>query len=115
MVISFFLLTNCESVRINPRPQVIFTIVTWNQSYNKLFEKYNNVEIYFSVENTGILTVDYFEVYFEAICIDGTSFIKYTNGSNLRSGVKYTDKTYIDTAGLKVESVKIVDQYLKRY
>ena len=115
LVISWLLIYSCASVQINPQPELIFTIVTWEQSYNDLFEEYSIVEIYYRVENTGLVEVDYIEVFFEAICTDGTSFIEKSNGLGIRPGEKYNEEAYIDTAGLEVESVQIVDQYLKRY
>lgn len=111
-----FLFSNCSDI-LGPKKELSasFRITSWDQDYYEYSKKWAYVYIYFEVENTGDLTIDYYEVYFDVKCQDGSIYHDWTNGSNVKTGKKYSDYTIVDAAGKKATSVKITDWDLEHY
>jgi len=52
-----------------------FIITDWEQSYYEYSEEWSDyVYVYYEVENTGNVEIDYYKVYFTVTCIDGSKY-----------------------------------------
>ena len=105
------LLGGCSS--IIPATQVLdatFVITDWTQTYYEYSEEWSDyVYVYYEVENTGNVEIDYYKVYLTVTCIDGSEYYDWTNGLSVGVGHKYSDYTMVNVAGKKVLSVQITD------
>lgn len=105
-------------VKPEPGPELSasFTIKSWDQDYYELIEKWGEfVEIYYKVENTGDLDIDYYEVYFVAECSGGKEYYDWMNGKNLGVGEATMEYYLIDVNGREVQSVRIEDWNLEHH
>jgi S1-C subfamily serine protease len=92
------------------------TITDWEQeSYGLLLGRSDYVDVYYAVENTGEVDIDYYIIYFTVTCKKGKEFYEWTNGTFVRTGRKISGSTMIDVAGNKVLSVEITDWELTSY
>jgi len=85
------------------------------QPYYSSLSKYGLVELYYKITNTGDFKIDYYEVYFQVTCADGSKFTEWTNGMNVPIGGELTDMTYINTADKKYTSVVVSTYELTTY
>lgn len=93
-----------------------FVISKWTQNYYESWEEWSDsVEVWYEVENTGNVEIDYYKVYFVATCVDGSRYYDWTNGSDVRPGDIRTSNTFISVANKEVVSVEIDDWELKHY
>lgn len=92
-----------------------FRIEDWEQSYYDSLDEYGIVEIFYEVENTGDLDIDYYEVYFTVECSGGKEYTDWTNGTNVKVGRTYSDSTMIDVGDREVRDVDIDDWELTHY
>jgi hypothetical protein len=92
-----------------------FRITDWEQDYYQYLGEWGNVWINYEIENTGNVDIDYFEVYFEITCEDGTKYYSYDIGFYARVGQKYSFHFWVDVGGKKVSSVKITGWYLENW
>ncbi len=89
---------------------LIFAITNWEQ------DNWCDVEAYYTIKNTGNVTIDYYEVYFKAKCSDGSVYQDFDNGLNVKVGDTLSDHTYILTPSEKyVVSVYVSDHDLTNY
>jgi len=111
------LLGGCSS--IIPTTQVLdatFVITDWTQTYYEYLEEWSDyVYVYYEVENTGNVEIDYYKVYLTVTCIDGSKYYDWTNGLSVGVGHKYSDYTMVNVAGKKVVSVQITDWELSHW
>jgi hypothetical protein len=92
-----------------------FVITDWEQDYYEYSDEWSDyVYVYYEVENTGVMDIDYYEVYFVANCWGG-SYHDWTNGMNVRVGDKLSDSTMINVAGKEVMNVEVEDWELTAY
>jgi hypothetical protein len=93
-----------------------FIITDWEQSYYEYFEEWSDyVYVYYEVENTGNVEIDYYKVYLTVTCIDGSKYYDWTNGLSVGVGHKYSDYTMVNVAGKRAISVEITDWELTHY
>lgn len=116
-VMLVLLLGGCSS--IIPPAQVLeatFVITDWTQNYYEYLEEWSDyVYVYYEVENTGNVEIDYYKVYLTVTCIDGSKYYDWTNGLSVGVGHKYSDWTMVNVAGKKVISVEITDWELTHW
>ena len=93
-----------------------FIITGWEQDYYEYSQDWGDyVYIYYEVENTGNVEIDYYKVYFTVTCIDGSKYYDWTNGLSVGVGHKYSDYTMVNVAGKKAVSVEITGWELTHY
>ena len=92
------------------------TITDWKQeSYGLLLGRSDYVYVYYAVENTGEVDIDYYKIYLTVTCKKGREFYAWTNGTSVGVGRKNSGSTMVDVAGNKVISVEITDWELTSY
>jgi len=83
-------------------------ITGWEQEYYEVLAEYSSfVEVRFKVTNTGSIDIDYYKVWFEVRCADGSTFQEWTNGLGVSPGTYVTDSTLIDVARRQASSVRV--------
>lgn len=82
-------------------------ITDWDQNYYEYLETYGLVEVHFTVTNTGIIDIDYYKVWFEVECEDGSRYQEWTNGLGVSPGMYVSDYTLIDVADKRAVSVRV--------
>ena len=93
-----------------------FRIKNWQQDYDDYFEEWSDyVYVYYEIENTGDVDINYYEVYFIAECEGGKEYYDWTNGLDVRAGDKVTGYTMIGVNGKEVRDVAIDDWELTVY
>lgn len=103
-------LSGCSGVTTSKKLDAGFTITDWE--INSL----GYVEVYYTIKNTGSITIDYYEVYFKAACDDGSIYQDFDNGLNVKTGEELSDYTYILVPSEKnVVSVNVSDYDLTNY
>lgn len=91
-------------------------IVDWEQEeIPKNGNGYDKVKIWYRLENTGTLSIDYYQVWFYVICIDGSIYSDWTDGTCVNVGGYAFEKTKIDTSGKEAIRVGIVDSELTHW
>jgi len=109
-------LTGCFVPLPPPSPTASFEITDWTQDYYEYSEEYSSyVYVYYKATNTGSVGIDYYEVWIEATCADGSKFQEWTNGLNLARGTYVTDYTMINTLKKRVVSVSVTRYELTSY
>ncbi|MBA7587221.1 hypothetical protein ES708_29240 [subsurface metagenome] len=89
-------------------------ITEWKQTYYGFRLGWSDyVYVYYEVENTGDVEINYYKVCLTVTCKKGRKFYAWTNGLFVGVGHKYSDRTMVDVAGNKVISVEITDWELK--
>ena len=103
-------LSGCAGIATPKKLDAEFTITDWEIS------SLGYVEVFYTIKNTGNITIDYYEVYFKAACSDGSIYQDFDNGLNLKTGEELSDYTYISVpSGKKVVSVYVSDYDLTNY
>jgi uncharacterized protein involved in high-affinity Fe2+ transport len=93
-----------------------FIITDWNQNYYEYSGEWSDyVYVYYEVENTGNVEIDYYKVYLTVTCADGSKYYDWTNGLSVGVGHKYSDYTMVNVAGKRAVSVVITDWELTHY
>lgn len=101
-----------EAVEAKP-PTASFEITEWTQGYYEFSGEYSSyVYVYFKVTNTGTVDIDYYRVWIEVTCADGSKYQEWTNGLNVPCGSYITDYTVINTLKKQVVSVSITNYEL---
>ena len=90
-------------------------ITNWEQDYYQYLEYFGLVKIYYKVINTGPIDIDYYKVWFEVQCRDGSTFQEWTNGVGVSPGTYVTAYTYINTADKEAVKVKITKFEVSSY
>src|SRR5665648_1186536 len=104
-------LSGCGGVTTPKMLDAEFTVTGW-----EIINSLGYVEVYYTIKNTGKITIDYYEVYFEAACSDGSIDQDFDNGLNVRTGEELSDYTYISgPPGKNVVSVYVSDYNLTDY
>ena len=109
-------LGGCMALYVPPTPKASVEITSTRQDYYEYFQEWSDyVYVYFNIENTGSVDIDYYEVYLEVQCEGGAVYQDWTNGLNVRVGKKLSDWTMCDTGGERVLSVTVSDVQLTSY
>jgi len=93
-------------------------ITDWEQNYYDWSwggEWSDYVYVYYEIENTGTVEIDYYKVYFTVTCADGSEYYDWTNGLSVGVGHKYSDYTMVNVAGKQAISVKMTDWELTHW
>jgi len=99
-----------------PPPTASFEITEWTQDYHEYSEEYSSyVYVYYKVTNTGTVDIDYYEVWIEVICADGSKYQEWTNGLNVARGTYVTDYTMINTSKKQAVSASVTAYELTSY
>ena len=99
-----------------PRPTASFEITEWTQDYYDYFAEYSSyVYVYYKVTNTGSVDIDYYEVWIEVACADGSKYQEWTNGLNVARGTYVTDYTMINVSKKRAVSVSVTTYELTSY
>jgi len=115
LVIAFLILAmflvGCSEV--TPPAEILsanIIITEWKQDYYDYWDEWSDyVYVYYEVENTGNVEIDYYKVYLTVTCIDGSKYYDWTNGLSVGVGHKYSDWTMVNVAGKQAISVEITD------
>ena len=103
-------LSGCGGIITPKKLDAVFTITDWEIS------SLGYVEVFYTIKNTGNITIDYYEVYFKAACSDGSIYQDFDNGLNVKTGEELSDYTYILVpSGKNVVSVYVSDYDLTNY
>ena len=109
-------LIGCSGIIIPEILSANFIITEWKQDYYEYFEEWSDyVYVYYEIENTGNIEIDYYKVYLTVTCIDGNKYYDWTNGLSVGVGHKYSDWTMVNVAGKKAISVIITDWELENF
>ena len=104
-------LSGCSGVTTSKKLDAGFTVTGW-----EIINSLGYVEVYYTIKNTGNITIDYYEVYFKAACSDGSIYQDFDNGLNVKTGEELSDYTYISVPSEKnVVSVYVSDYDLTNY
>jgi len=99
-----------------PEPAASFEITEWTQDYSEYSGQYSSyVYVYYKVTNTGACDIDYYEVWIEVTCEDGSTYQEWTNGLNVAVGTYVTDYTMVNTAKKEAVSVAVAKHELTSY
>ncbi len=96
-------------------PQAIFIITDWEQDYYEYSESWGSVAIYYQVENTGNVDIDFFDVYFETQCVDDSIYIEWSCDFGPPKGKTISYYTYAYPANKEAISVIVSDYDLTVY
>jgi len=108
-------LSGCYAL-VDPKPTASFEVTNWTQDYYEYFQEYSSyVYVYYKVTNTGTVDIDYYEVWIEVTCADGSKYQDWTNGLNVPRGSYVTDYTMINTAKKQAVSVTVTRYELTSY
>ena len=109
--------TNSRTISVTgPSPlQARFEITDWTQNYYESLQEYGIVRVYYKVTNTGSVDIDYYKVWIEVQCADGSTYQEWTNGLGVACGMYVTDYTLINTADKRAVSVSITKSELTSY
>ncbi|PKP60238.1 hypothetical protein CVT91_05460 [Candidatus Atribacteria bacterium HGW-Atribacteria-1] len=103
-------LSDSELVNVAGKQAISVEITDWeltNYEYSSGWSNY--VYVYYEVENTGNVEIDYYKVYLTVTCIDGSKYYDWTNGLSVGVGYEYSDYTMVNVAGKQAISVEITD------
>ena len=99
-----------------PEPTATFAITEWTQDYYDYSGEYSSyVYVYYKVTNTGTCNIDYYQVWIEVTCKDGSKYQEWTNGLDVAVGTYVTDYTMINTSKKKAVSVAVTTYELTSY
>ena len=112
LILAIFL-SSCGLVTPTKILSANFVITKWEQTYYEYSGEWSNyVYVYYSIKNTGNVEIDYYRVYFEATCADGSKFEEWTNGMFIGVGHTENDYTMLLVLGKQVVSVKVSEYEL---
>ena len=113
LLLLFFSVSIGQSSSCVENIEAKFTITSWSQEYLEYLEYWSYVEIWYDVTNTGNVDIDFYYVYFDVTCEDGSVFHDYTCDFGPKEGKTYSRYTIVDTAYKKATNVAIVDYELE--
>jgi len=91
-------------------------ITDWEQNYYSSWQEWSDlVKVWYKITNTGNVDIDYYQVWFTATCIDGSTYEDWTNGLFVDVGHYEFDYTFIDVPNKQVVSVKVTDWELENW
>ena len=81
----------------------------------KLEQSLNYAEIYYEIENTGSVDIDFYQIWFTVKCTDDSEYTDWTVGSDLKVGDKRNAYGLVDVGTKTAESVIIKNWELTNY
>lgn len=118
-ILVIFLILALVGCGVVPQPKILsanIIITDWEQSYYEYSQEWSDyVYIYYEIENTGSVDIDYYKVWFIITCTNGSKYYDWTNGLFVDVGHKYSDYTMTNVAGNRVVSVVITDWELENW
>ena len=103
-------LSGCVGIITPKKLDAVITITDWE------INSFGFVKVFYTIRNTGSITLDYYEVYFKAVCGDGSMYQGFDNGLNVKTGEEISDYTYVSILlGKSVVSVYVNDYDLINY
>jgi len=103
-------LSGCAGIITPNKLDADFTVTGWEIS------SLDNVKVFYTIKNTGDITIDYYNVYFKAVCGDGSSYQNFDNGLNIKTGEELSGYAYVFVpSGKDVVSVYVNDYDLINY
>jgi len=116
IIFSILVLIGCSGIITPEVLSANFIITEWKQTYYEYIEEWSDyVYVYYEVENTGNVEIDYYKVYLTVICVDGSKYYDWINGLSVGVGHKYSDWTMVNVAGKQVTSIIITDWELENF
>ena len=107
--------TTTKTILVTPPPIAIVEVTEWTQDYYSYSGEYGNVYVYFKVTNVGTVHIDYYQVWIEITCADGSKYQEWTNGLDVPVGSYLTDYTIISTSRKQAVSASITNYELTSY
>jgi len=80
-----------------------------------LEQSLNYAWIYYEIENTGSVDIDFYQIWFTVKCTDDSEYTDWTVGLDLKVGDKRNDFGLVDIGEKTAESVKIKNWELTNY
>lgn len=77
--------------------------------------KYTSAKILYKIENTGTVDFDFYKLWFEVTCVDGSKFDHGAGGRGLDAGKDSTKSLLIDTKDKQAITVEMTDYELEIY
>lgn len=92
-------------------------ITDWEQNYYSSWQEWSDlVKVWYKITNTGNVDIDYYQVWFTAYCVDGSSYEDWTNGLFVDVGHYEFDTTYINLGkNRQVISIQVTDLELTHW
>lgn len=92
-------------------------ITDWEQNYYSSWQEWSDlVKVWYKITNTGNVDIDYYQVWFTAYCVDGSSYEDWTNGLFVDVGHYEFDYTYINLGkNRQVISIQVTDLELTHW
>jgi len=81
----------------------------------KLEQSLNYAWIYYEIENTGSIDIDFYQIWFTVKCTDNSEYTDWTVGLDLKVGDKRNDYGLVDVGEKTAESVEIKNWELTNY
>lgn len=131
LILLFFFLTCCANNDIEfpkfpddtddidyiyePSPTADINIVNWEQDYWDYSGKWDQVKINYEITNTGVIIIDYYTIWFEVKCVDGSKYVEDDISGDILPGTTKADYTYVYTADKEAVAVRLFDYELEHY
>lgn len=113
LVLAIFLILSLVGCVIVPSSKILtaeIVITGWEQNYYESWQEWSDlVKVWYKITNTGNVDIDYYQIWFTATCIDGSSYEDWTNGLFVDIGHYEFDYMFIDVPNKQVISVAITD------
>ena len=113
LVLAIFLILSLVGCVIVPSSKILtaeIVITGWEQNYYESWQEWSDlVKVWYKITNTGNVDIDYYQIWFTATCIDGSSYEDWTNGLFVDVGHYEFDYMFIDVPNKQVISVAITD------
>lgn len=119
LVFAIFLILALVGCGVIPPTKILtaeIIITDWEQNYYESWQGWSDlVKVWYKITNTGNVDIDYYQIWFTATCIDGSSYEDWTNGLFVDVGHYEFDYMFIDVPNKEVVSVKITDWELTNW
>jgi len=111
-------LVGCGGVVIPTKILSADVIITdWEQNYYSSWQEWSDlVKVWYKITNIGNVDIDYYQVWFTAYCVDGSSYEDWTNGLFVDVDHYEFDTTYITVwKNRQVTSIQVIDLELTHW
>ncbi len=102
-------LSGCGIVPPTETLSANITIISWKQDYFEYSKEWNNyVCVYYKIENTGNIDIEYYKIWFTATCIDKKTYGLLKIGQSIDIEQCKSDYILIYVPNEQVISVEII-------
>ena len=84
-------------------------------TFTKLEQSFGYAWVYYEIENTGNVDIDFYQIWFTVKCTDDSEYTDWTVGLDLKIGDKRNDFGLVDIGEKTAESVEIKNWELTNY